>query len=69
MTITPTYIEEVVEEEPLLVLEEKREVIDVNEINNDTAIMNTTIIAIGISEVLAYILLKRKRHHRFRFFR
>ena len=57
------------EEEPLLMLEEKREVLNMTEINNDTAIMNTTIIAIGISEVLAYILIKRKRHHRFRFYR
>lgn len=70
VTIIPTYAEEVMEEEePLLTLEEKREVLNMTEINNDTAIMNTTIIAIGISEVLAYILIKRKRHHRFRFYR
>ena len=70
VTIIPTYAEEVMEEEePLLMLEEKREVLNMTEINNDTAIMNTTIIAIGISEVLAYILIKRKRHHRFRFYR
>lgn len=69
MTITPTYIEAVEvmdEEEPLLIKEEKREVLDMVEVNNDTAIMNTTIIAIGISEVLAYILIKRKRRHHFR---
>ena len=64
ITIMPTYLEVTEEEsdEPLLIKEEKQEILDIKEVNNDTAIMNTTIISIGICEVLAYILVKRKRH-------
>ena len=46
--------------------EEKQEIIHNSEVNSD-AIMNTTIMAIGLCEVLSFILvLKRKRHLRLR---
>ena len=52
-------------EEPLLKKEVKQEALNVTQTNN-SAIMNTTIMAIGVVEVLSYLLVKRKRHHRFR---
>ena len=52
-------------EEPLLKQEQKQELLNIVQTDN-SAIMNTTIMAIGVIEVLSYILVKRKRHHRFR---
>ena len=61
-----SYISDSQESSFYLYKEEKQEIIHHGQVSSD-AIMNTTIMAIGLCEVLSFILvLKRKRHLRLR---